>query len=260
MKQIQLIIILLLCSSYVKGQDVIVKKDGSTILSKVLEINPSNIKYKKFSNPNGPTYTIEKTEIISINYENGDKDIFNTQTNQKPSQQSEEPSISMQPITEEDKAANNIALENWANRATPTFEGKTQDKRPSILYCLLRPTHESFIADANLELSFKGEPLQNKRNDNYEGSNIIVVAKNKTSKTIFLDLGNTFIIRGNSFQPYYIPSASSSTDGTHSGVSVNLGSVAEAFGTGEVLGNIAGGITVGSGKSNYNTTIFFPSV
>ena len=50
------------------AQDVIVKKDGSTILSKVLEVNPADIKYKKFNNPNGPIYTIDKSEIMSINY------------------------------------------------------------------------------------------------------------------------------------------------------------------------------------------------
>ena len=31
----------------VLAQDVIVKKDGSTILSKVLEINSADVKYKK---------------------------------------------------------------------------------------------------------------------------------------------------------------------------------------------------------------------
>lgn len=31
------------------AQDVIVKKDGTTILSKVVEINKNEIKYKKFS-------------------------------------------------------------------------------------------------------------------------------------------------------------------------------------------------------------------
>ena len=33
------------------AQDVIVKTDGSTILSKVLEVNTNDIKYKKHSNP-----------------------------------------------------------------------------------------------------------------------------------------------------------------------------------------------------------------
>lgn len=252
-----IITIALFCSLHIMGQDVIVKKDGSTILSKVLEINPSDIKYKKFSNPNGPTYTIEKSEVMSVNYENGDKDTFNTQTSPKSSQQNEESSVSMRPITEKDKASNRAALESWAMKPMPPFEGKGKDKKPNILYCALRPTHDSYIADANLELSFKGSPLQSPSWDNYIGSNIIVIVKNKTSKTVYLDLGNTFIIRGNSFQPYYIPSASSSTDGTHSGVGVNLGSVAGAFGLGGSFGQIANGITVSSGTSKYNSTIFF---
>lgn len=31
------------------------KKDGTTILSKVLEVNETNLRYKKFKNPQGPT-------------------------------------------------------------------------------------------------------------------------------------------------------------------------------------------------------------
>lgn len=70
------VVMLFSCSTLVCAQDVIVKRDGSTILSKVLEVNTSEIKYKKFSNQDGPTYTINKSEIMSINYENGEKDTF----------------------------------------------------------------------------------------------------------------------------------------------------------------------------------------
>lgn len=58
------------------AQDIIVKKDGSTIMSKVLEIGTSEIKYKKFSNKQGPTYTIATTDVMAINYENGEKEDF----------------------------------------------------------------------------------------------------------------------------------------------------------------------------------------
>ena len=64
------------CAVTAQAQDVIVKKDGSTILTKVLEVNQLDIKYKKFSNQNGPTYTINKSEVMAINYEGGDKDTF----------------------------------------------------------------------------------------------------------------------------------------------------------------------------------------
>ena len=63
-------------SSTLFAQDVIVKKDGSTILSKVYEIGKKEIKYKKFSNLNGPLYNISIKEVFSVNYENGEKDLF----------------------------------------------------------------------------------------------------------------------------------------------------------------------------------------
>lgn len=75
MKQL-LVLLLLLCSMSVSAQDVIVKKDGSTILSKVLEVGQEEIKYRKFDNLEGPTYTIQKSELQSINYQNGAKDTF----------------------------------------------------------------------------------------------------------------------------------------------------------------------------------------
>lgn len=58
------------------AQDVIVKKDGSTIMSKVLEIGTNEIKYKKFSNQEGPTYTVLSSDVLAINYENGEKETF----------------------------------------------------------------------------------------------------------------------------------------------------------------------------------------
>lgn len=60
------------------AQDVIVKLDKSTILAKVLKVSSNEIEYKKFSYPEGPTYTILISEIVAINYENGEKDSFET--------------------------------------------------------------------------------------------------------------------------------------------------------------------------------------
>lgn len=70
------LIVLCFVSQRLQAQDVIVKKDGTTILSKVLEVNETNLRYKKFKNPQGPTYSISLSEIMSVNYENGEKDTF----------------------------------------------------------------------------------------------------------------------------------------------------------------------------------------
>lgn len=61
----------------VYSQDVITKKSGEDIQSKVLEVTTSEVKYKKFDNQSGPTFTILKSEILMIRYENGSKDVFN---------------------------------------------------------------------------------------------------------------------------------------------------------------------------------------
>lgn len=58
------------------AQDVIVKRDGGTILAKVLKVTQTEVEYKKSSNNNGPTYSIPVQEIMAINYENGEKDTF----------------------------------------------------------------------------------------------------------------------------------------------------------------------------------------
>jgi hypothetical protein len=42
----------------------------------VQEIGTDNVKYKKYDNLSGPIYTLMKSEIFMIKYENGDKDIF----------------------------------------------------------------------------------------------------------------------------------------------------------------------------------------
>jgi hypothetical protein len=58
------------------SQDVIITKDSKKIEAKVTEININSIKYKKFNNLEGPTYTLLKSEIATIVYQNGMIDVF----------------------------------------------------------------------------------------------------------------------------------------------------------------------------------------
>ena len=73
----KLCLVLSLClSSLIYAQDVIVLNDGSSIISKVVEVGSTDVKYKKWSNMEGPTYTLKITEILSVNYQNGEKESF----------------------------------------------------------------------------------------------------------------------------------------------------------------------------------------
>jgi len=58
------------------AQDVITLKNGEDIQVLVQEIGAVDVKYKKIDNPNGPNYTLKKSEILIIRYASGSKDIF----------------------------------------------------------------------------------------------------------------------------------------------------------------------------------------
>lgn len=76
---------LLSIAGMASAQDVIVKKDQSTVMSKVLEITSTEIKYKKWNNQDGPTYSIDRSEVLSINYENGEVERFSGNATSQPS-------------------------------------------------------------------------------------------------------------------------------------------------------------------------------
>ena len=63
------------------SQDTIYTKSGSIITAKVMEINQDEIKYKKSTNPDGPTYVVNKSEVALIEYKNGAKDVFSEENN-----------------------------------------------------------------------------------------------------------------------------------------------------------------------------------
>jgi len=76
MKKIIVVLTLLLFSSISFAQDVLTKRTGEEIQSKVLEVTTTEIKYKKFDNLNGPLIIVLKSEVLMIRYENGTKDVF----------------------------------------------------------------------------------------------------------------------------------------------------------------------------------------
>jgi hypothetical protein len=68
------------CCICASAQDAILKKDGSEIQAKVLEITDTQIKYKDFDFQEGPTRNINISEVFMITYHNGTKEVFNTVT------------------------------------------------------------------------------------------------------------------------------------------------------------------------------------
>lgn len=58
------------------SQDIIITRDGQKIEANIVEVDDSQIKYKKFSNPDGPAFVLKNDKIQSIIYKNGELQMF----------------------------------------------------------------------------------------------------------------------------------------------------------------------------------------
>ena len=253
MKKILLLFAVLVISLSAQAQDVVITKEGDALKVYGLEVSSTAVFYRESQDVNAPIVRKSKSDLLMIKYSDGRKEIMGEDNN------ASQPAVSQQTATDapveftaEDNAANEAALAKW--KSFPASKLKATKKRASMLCCILRPDKDSRIADKNVELTFHGaNTLLSWTND----VNFVLGVKNKTNKTIYLDLGNSFFIRGEQSEAYYVPTANSSTSGTNSGASVNLGALTGAMGIGGAVGKVASGINVGKGSSKHNTTVVY---
>jgi hypothetical protein len=76
MKYCLLLLFCLSITSIVRSQDTIIKRNSDILIVKVIEVNPTEIKYKKFDFQDGPTYTELKSNVKIIRYKSGLKEEF----------------------------------------------------------------------------------------------------------------------------------------------------------------------------------------
>ena len=63
-------------STFVYSQDTLYRNDGSRQVAKIIEINETQVKYKLGINLNGPTYVINRDDVMKIVFETGLVDVF----------------------------------------------------------------------------------------------------------------------------------------------------------------------------------------
>jgi len=238
---------LTMCWTRLYAQDVIVKKDGVTIMAKLLEVNPTDIKYKKSSNPSGPTYTINISDVMCINYENGDRDTFDTPQADNARKSAATAETNAIPF-------DNSGLATRFNQRTLHFNGSS-DKRANALMCVLGVMEGSAFESSDLKVCYDIKRLARHFNGKDETMvemlaknpypnrlaseimSLIITLTNKTSKSIYVDLGNSFAIysKGGAV-PLYTPSSKTSgtSSSTSSGLSMPGGFGAIGFGGSEV--------------------------
>ena len=72
------------------AQDVIVKKDGSTVVCRVEKVSDTDVTYKLWTDLKGSSYVMDISLVASINYQNGEKETFGETTSlYKPNNQND---------------------------------------------------------------------------------------------------------------------------------------------------------------------------
>lgn len=244
------------------AQDVIVKKDGTPILTKVLEVNTDNVKYKKHSNPKGPTYTIDISDILTLTYANGDKEDFgNTSTasaESNPPTVSDDTEAAQGFVQLPPDARNAEIIRQYSTIYQPTDKIKASNAQATRCFIFCGVKESSLMSNEELEMTIDAKNVTDAELYGALIRHYLIRLTNKTDKTIYIDKGNCFRVSSDgSSYTYYEPSEQTTvTVGGNSGASMNMGAVTGALGIGGIAGQIAGGLNVGGGSSHSTSTTY----
>ena len=245
MKALKHIVLAVMCmtGSYASAQDMIVKKDGTVIQAKVTKIGTSEVEYKKWSNQDGPQYSIAISDILAINYKNGEKETFdNVGANVTVADASINTPKEEQPIIAPD---NEKLINLYNNQVVQPVKPKFKDKLARRMFTVWGITDNSILSDSHLSVYFSKIYSY----DVVTGYAILV--QNKSDETIYIDLANSFKISDKGIStPYYSNKTYTVNKSSGSGGSINVGAVANAIGVGGTVGTLASGLNVGGGTSS----------
>ncbi len=135
--------------------DIIVTKSAKKIDAKVLEVSSDEIKYKKVSNLDGPTYILKISEIQTLVYDNGEVETFKVKFQEEKSQRTvikqrkpKESIVKYQP-TPQQKQHDELELRRMIyNRSNI---GSKPNKNPSDTRCYFGNGFSDYRRDGFLE-------------------------------------------------------------------------------------------------------------
>ena len=84
MKTKMLLSMCLLFAQTLVAQDVIVTTKAERIEAVITEVSPTELRYKKFSNPDGPTFVMYVKDVAAVIYKTGEVQVFEKQKASSP--------------------------------------------------------------------------------------------------------------------------------------------------------------------------------
>lgn len=276
MKTIRLLLSLIAMLSgmgMLKAQDVLITKEGDALKVWNVEVSGSAVFYQESMDENASFKRMNKSDLLMIKYKDGkkviigdeDKSVGENASNQvSAAAPSELPAFGVNPNLEED----NLKLVREFNSRALRYIGDDAGKNATDVVCALGLKEGSIIETPELKASFsmkryyapKNKKMKEELLDMWDKSPVMyiikrdtkfeVTLKNKTNKPIYVDLANSFVIDKNDVStPYYVPTATTISSSSSSGVGVNMGAIAGALGVGGAVGTLASGVNVGGGNT-----------
>lgn len=148
--------LMLLGNREAAAQDVILKKDGDEIKAVVKEVLDDAIKYNKFDNPTGPVYSIKKSDVFMITYQNGSKDVFGKAGQSENKEQKEEISENDNEKKDPDKERIDAAASNVYSQIINCCSGRKENARFEIYYDAIMRNSETGEIKIPIRVSWTG--------------------------------------------------------------------------------------------------------
>ena len=184
MKYFVLSLFLLVSSISIIAKDIIVMKNGDFVEGVVIEVLANEIKYKKATNPNGPIYSLPINSVLSIRYENGEVDKFESEDNTIQESKTEELSKA---APEEDNEKIKAEYD-----VVPRLNMKTSNKKAKNFFPIMAFTDSSVISTKELTIVIDPTAVEF-----YDGGwkvkmGYSIQIINETNHPIYIDRANSF--------------------------------------------------------------------
>lgn len=211
MKSFFLIMVAIVCATTIYAQDTMITQSADVLTVYDVEISSTFVFYKTSNSSDAKIQKIEKSQVLMIKrpdgtkYNLGNSPAANVQNNTPSST----PGINQSSNESQRKNAESISKINTSH-ATNT---KSQsNKSADWVFAGFGVTQNSVLINDDLEVSIKFGSI-----NSYQDFTAIVndcrrlgiqfTVKNKTSKTIYIDCANTFLLRGEKAEGYYVNAA-----------------------------------------------------
>ena len=222
MKSFFLIMVAIVCATTIYAQDTMITQSGDIMTVYDVEISPVFVFYKTSNSASAPIQKIEKSQVFMIKRPDGTKHDLGgaapvaTVQYTTTAAACSDPEIEKLYNAEVSEAAKqrNKELIDAINAKHAVNTKSNPKKGAGYAFAVFGVTQNSCMTNDDVELSIDFGGYNEKtekfyKDAVYRNQAVQFTVNNKTDKTIYIDCGNSFFIRGGKSEAYYIPSATS---------------------------------------------------